>query len=119
MPGRSEPAGWKTHKDPHVAILFYLDYVAFCWFDHSMFIEFHGLSSRVYNRSVGLYLVPETSAPPSGRHGVMGETAVPIGLVIPAPNMANNKSFPRGAPMQHLAPRRNPEGSSGHFKTLD
>ena len=25
------------------------------------------------------------------------------------PSGANNKSFPRGAPMQHLAPRRNPE----------
>ena len=28
----------------------------------------------------------------------------------PAPSGANKKSFPRGAPMQHLAPRRNPEG---------
>ena len=29
---------------------------------------------------------------------------------LPAPSGANKKSFPRGAPMQHLAPRRNPEG---------
>ena len=28
---------------------------------------------------------------------------------LPAPSGANKKSFPRGAPMQHLAPRRNPE----------
>ena len=29
---------------------------------------------------------------------------------LPAPSGANEKSSPRGAPMQHLAPRRNPEG---------
>ena len=30
--------------------------------------------------------------------------------VLPAPCGAYKKSSPRGAPMQHLAPRRNPEG---------
>ena len=30
--------------------------------------------------------------------------------VLLAPCGANKKSFPRGAPMQHLAPRQNPEG---------
>ena len=34
------------------------------------------------------------------------------------PSGANNKSFPRGAPMQHLAPRRNPELSNGHLIAL-
>ena len=29
---------------------------------------------------------------------------------LPAPSWANKKASPRGAPMQHLAPRRNPEG---------
>ena len=29
---------------------------------------------------------------------------------VGAPSGANEKSSPRGAPMQHLAPRRNPEG---------
>ena len=29
---------------------------------------------------------------------------------LPARSGANKKSFPRGAPMQHLAPRRNLEG---------
>ena len=28
----------------------------------------------------------------------------------PTPSGANKKSFPRGAPIQHLAPRRNSEG---------
>ena len=32
---------------------------------------------------------------------------------------ANEKSFPRGAPLQHLAPRRNPERSNGHVTALD
>ena len=40
-------------------------------------------------------------------------------LCLPAPSGANKKSFPRGAPMQHLAPRRNPERSKGHFNPLD
>ena len=30
--------------------------------------------------------------------------------LLPAPHGANKKSFPRGAPMQHLAPRRNQRG---------
>ena len=32
---------------------------------------------------------------------------------------AHKKSVPRGAPMQLLAPRRNPECSNGHFNTLE
>ena len=36
-----------------------------------------------------------------------------------APSGANQKSFPRGVPMQHLAPRRNPELSNGHLIALD
>ena len=38
---------------------------------------------------------------------------------LPAPSGANKKSFPRGAPMQHLAPRRNPQLSNGHLIALD
>ena len=38
---------------------------------------------------------------------------------LPTPSGAKKESFPRGAPMQHLAPRRNPECSNGHFDTLD
>ena len=38
---------------------------------------------------------------------------------LPAPSGANEKSFPRGAPMQYLAPRRNPKCSNGHFNRLD
>ena len=34
---------------------------------------------------------------------------------LPAPSGANKNSFPRGAPMQHLAPRRNP----AHFNPRD
>ena len=45
-------------------------------------------------------------------------TARPCGK-LPAPSGADKKSLPRGAPMQHLAPRQNPECSSGHFNTLD
>ena len=32
---------------------------------------------------------------------------------------AHKKSVPRGAPMQLIAPRRNPECSNGHFNTLE
>ena len=38
---------------------------------------------------------------------------------LPAPSGANKKPSPRGAPMQHLAPRRNPEWSKGHLTALD
>ena len=37
---------------------------------------------------------------------------------LPAPSGANKKSFPHGALMQHLAPRRNPELSNGHLIAL-
>ena len=44
-------------------------------------------------------------------------------FIIPPPNsyphIANKKSFPCGAPMQHLAPRRNLECLNGHLSTLD
>ena len=33
---------------------------------------------------------------------------------LPAPSGANEKSIPRAVPMQHLAPRWNPERSNGH-----
>ena len=36
-----------------------------------------------------------------------------------AAGRANKKSFPRGAPMQHVAPRQNPELSNGHLIALD
>ena len=49
--------------------------------------------------------------------GVRGRAAP--GDTPPAPSRAHKKSFPRGAPMQHLAPRWNPECSNGHFNTLD
>ena len=32
---------------------------------------------------------------------------------------AHQKSLPRGASMQHLAPRQNPELSNGHLMALD
>ena len=35
------------------------------------------------------------------------------------PSEANKKSFPRGAPMQHLAPRQNPDLSNGYLMALD
>ena len=38
---------------------------------------------------------------------------------LPAPSGANMKPFQRGALMQLLAPRRNPERSNGHLNTLD
>ena len=39
----------------------------------------------------------------------------PVRPSLPAPSGANKKSFPRGAPMHHLAPRQNPERSKSHF----
>ena len=37
---------------------------------------------------------------------------------LPAPSGANEKSFPRGAPMQHLSPRQNPESVEMAISTL-
>ena len=42
-----------------------------------------------------------------------------VSVQQPAPGGANKRSFPRGAFMQHLAPRRNPERSNGHLTALD
>ena len=38
--------------------------------------------------------------------------------VLPASRGANKKPFPRGAPMQHLLPCRNPERPNGHLVAL-
>ena len=50
--------------------------------------------------------------PPSA--GAVGSRLRPLGRLLSC-----EKLFPRGAPMQHLAPRRNPECSNGNFNTLD
>ena len=50
---------------------------------------------------------------------VIGFPGITKHIPLPAPSGANKKASPRGAPMQHLAPRRNPEGRKGRFNPLD
>ena len=69
--------------------------------------------TAVLLRSPGLGPAPRAHEPPPS--APRGETPLksPCTAVPPAPSGVYNKSFPRGAPMQHLAPRRNPERSNG------
>ena len=57
--------------------------------------------------------------PPSETAALAAASSRAIGVHLPAPSGANKKSFPRGAPMHHLAPRQNPERSKGHSTALD
>ena len=74
--------------------------------------------------SLGLCVRPDHRAPVHGdaqrctalrQAAQVGFSSPLLSPLQPTPSGANKTSFPRGVPMQHLAPRRNPECSNGHF----